>query len=43
MPSSKPSYTALTHQVVGESRGPLPFAEIMQRVNALASITTVYP
>lgn len=40
MPSSKTSYTELTHQVVRESREPLPFAEIMQRVNAMTPITT---
>jgi hypothetical protein len=43
MPSSKPSYTALTHQVVRESREPLPFAEIMRRVDTLATITTGNP
>jgi hypothetical protein len=43
MPSPKISYTALTHRVVRESREPLPFAEIMQRVNALAPITTKSP
>lgn len=43
MQSSKPSYTALTHQVVRESREPLPFAEIMRRVNTLAPITTRNP
>ncbi len=43
MPSSKPNYTALTHQVVRESREPLPFAEIMRRVNTLAPVTTRNP
>ena len=43
MPSSKTSYTELTHQVVRESREPLPFDEIMRRVNAIAPITTKNP
>ena len=43
MPSSKPSYTALTHQVVRESREPLPFSEIMQRVDSFAPIATKNP
>jgi hypothetical protein len=43
MPSSKISYTALTHRVVRESREPLSFAEIMQRINAIAPITTKNP
>ena len=43
MPSSKPNYTALTHQVVRESREPLPSAEIMRRVNTLAPVTTRNP
>jgi hypothetical protein len=43
MSSSKPSYTALTHQVVRESREPLPFGEIMRRVNMFAPITTRNP
>ena len=43
MPSSKPSYTALTHQVVRESREPLPFAEIMRRVHTLTPIMTTNP
>ena len=43
MPSSKPNYTALTHQVVRESREPLPFVEIMRRVNAHAPVTTRNP
>ncbi len=43
MPPLKTSYTELTHQVVRESRGPLPFDEIMRRVNAIAPITTKNP
>src|SRR5512137_708828 len=43
MPSPKISYTALAHRVVRESREPLPFAEIMQRINALAPVTTKNP
>ena len=43
MPSSKPNYTALTHQVVRESREPLPFVEIMRRVDTLAPVTTRNP
>jgi hypothetical protein len=43
MPSPKISYTALAHRVVRESREPLPFADIMQRINALAPITTKNP
>jgi hypothetical protein len=43
MPSLKPNYTALTHQVVRESREPLPFAEIMRRVHTLAPVTTGNP
>jgi hypothetical protein len=43
MPSPKISYTALAHTVVRESREPLPFAEIMQRINILAPITTKNP
>ena len=43
MPNPKPSYTDLTHQVVLESREPLPFAEIMHRVNAIERITTKNP
>ena len=37
------NYTELTHQVVRESPEPLPFAEIMARVAALAPITTRNP
>ena len=43
MPQAKTSYAELTHQVVRESREPLPFAEIMRRVNAIAPITTKNP
>jgi hypothetical protein len=43
MKSSKTSYTKLAHQVVRESIEPLPFAEIMRRVNALEPITTKNP
>jgi len=43
MPSSKISYTALTHRVVRESLEPLSFAEIMQLVNAIEPITTKNP
>ncbi len=43
MPEIKPNYTELTHQVVRESAEPLPFKEILQRVNDLAKITTKSP
>jgi hypothetical protein len=43
MPPPKISYTALTHRVVRESREPLSFAEIMQRINAIAPVTTKNP
>jgi len=43
MPETKPSYADLAHQVVLEATEPLPFTEIMQRVNALAPITTKNP
>jgi hypothetical protein len=43
MPETKPSYADLAHQVVREAAEPLPFAEIMQRVNALLPITTKDP
>ncbi len=43
MSQSKTSYTELTHQVVRESHEPLPFAEIMRRVNAIMPITTKNP
>lgn len=43
MPQTKTSYTDLAHQVVRESREPLPFAEIMQRVDAIVPITTKNP
>lgn len=38
-----PSFTELTHQVVRESPEPLPFSEILQRVHAIAPITTRNP
>ncbi len=43
MPSPKINYTELAHRVVRESREPLPFAEIMQQINALAPVTTKNP
>jgi hypothetical protein len=43
MTETKPSYADLVHQVVREATEPLPFAEIMQRVNALVPITTKDP
>ena len=43
MPEAKPSYADLAHQVVREATEPLPFAEIVQRVNALVPITTRDP
>jgi hypothetical protein len=43
MPETKPSYADLVHQVVREAAEPLPFVEIMQRVNALLPITTRDP
>jgi hypothetical protein len=43
MPETKPSYTELVYQVVREENEPLPFAEIMQRVNSLLPITTKNP
>jgi DNA-directed RNA polymerase delta subunit len=39
----KPSYTELAHQVVRESAEPLPFTEILRRVNAIQRITTKNP
>ena len=39
----KPNFTALTHQVVHDSPEPLPFDEILWRVNALAPIATKNP
>jgi hypothetical protein len=39
----KPSYTDLVYQVVRESAEPLPFAEIMRRVDHLLPITTNKP
>ncbi len=43
MPETKPSYADLAHQVVREATEPVPFAEIVQRVNALVPITTRDP
>jgi hypothetical protein len=43
MPEKKPSNADLVVQVVRESPEPLPFAEILERVNALAPITTRDP
>ncbi len=43
MTQPKANYTDLVHQVVRESREPLPFAEIMQRVNKIQRITTRNP
>jgi hypothetical protein len=43
MLETKPSYTDLVYQVVRESVEPLPFAEIMRRVNDLLPITTKNP
>ena len=42
-PNPKSSYTDLVYQVVRESAEPLPFVEIMQRVNAIQRITTKNP
>jgi hypothetical protein len=43
MPKDKPSFADLAHQVVRESPEPLPFDEILRRVNTLAPITTKNP
>ncbi len=43
MPEKKPSYADLVVQVVRKAPEPLPFAEIMERVNTLAPITTRNP
>ena len=43
MVEPKPNYTELVHQVVRESMEPLPFAEIMRRVEDLLPITTSNP
>jgi hypothetical protein len=43
MPEKKPSYADLVVQVVREAPEPLPFAEIVERVNALFPITTRNP
>lgn len=42
-PRPAANYTELAHQVVRESAEPLSFAEIMERVGALAPITTKNP
>ena len=39
----KPNYTELTHQVVRQSAEPLPFSEVLQRVNAITRIQTKNP
>ena len=43
MPNPKSNYTDLVHQVVRESREPLPFDEIMRRVQQLRPIDTKNP
>jgi hypothetical protein len=43
MAEKKPSYTDLVYQVVREAGEPLPFAEIMQRVNSILPISTRNP
>jgi hypothetical protein len=43
MPEKKTSYADLVIQVVREALEPLPFTEILERVNALSSITTRNP
>lgn len=43
MTEKKPSYSDLVVQVIREAAEPLPFAEIMERVNALFPITTRNP
>ena len=43
MPKDKVSFTELAHQVVLEAPGPLPFNEILRRVNTIAPITTKNP
>lgn len=43
MPEKKPSYADLVVQVVRETLEPLPFAEILARVNMLSPITTRNP
>ncbi len=40
MAAKKVSYTQLTHDVVFAAKEPLPFAEIMARVNQITPITT---
>lgn len=43
MASKKVSFTQLTHDVVYTSPDPLPFSEIMERVNKITPITTKKP
>ena len=43
MKTPKVNFTQLTHEVVQSSPEPLPFAEIMARVNNIAPITTKNP
>jgi hypothetical protein len=43
MTDPKPSYADLVYQTVRESNEPLPFAEILERVNSLLPITTRNP
>lgn len=43
MPKPKVSYTELTYQVVRQSPEPLPFNEIVQRVNEITPIATKNP
>lgn len=42
-PNPKPNYSELAHQVVRESAEPLPFAEILYRVNERTPFTTRNP
>jgi hypothetical protein len=42
-PNPKPNYSEIVHQVVRESAEPLPFAEILYRVNEQTPITTRNP
>ena len=43
MPTIKSNYTDLVHQVVRDSPEPMPFQEILQRVNKIQRITTRNP
>jgi hypothetical protein len=43
MAKKKPNYTEMTYQVVRESPDPLPFDEIMERVQTITPITTRNP